>query len=235
MNLPTQKEIRWFVTELINIRLDTERTPNYIADIEFDFREILDHKFLFTTISNRADAQSKIKEMLYSIKDDGEFLNNFNNFDNDLLNWKTAGNGNIIIKGFQTGLLTAYLKERILKGEKVFSLTINTKKQQVIAVYGENTGKRIESGEQYLAFCFFKKCPNRLITYRELVDEFKRSLPHEADYYFLKCPDDQSKEDHVKTVVENLKRKLIEAGERYSIDIDKVLETVSKRGYISHM
>lgn len=236
MNAPTKKEMRWFVSKLIDIREDTTVTPNHIANVIFSYEEILKQKEkIFTTEVDTEDVvKKKITDMLSLIKEDNEFLSKFNNFNKKLLSWKPSTH-DIKIIGYQTGLLKSYLKERVLKGEKVFGLTSNKKGQNVIAVYGDSTGKVIESGEQFLVFCYFLKYPNRLITHQELIGEFKRSLPHDAQHYLLKYPDDQSKEDHIKTVVENLKRKLIEIGKKYDIDIDKVLETISKKGYISHM
>ena len=234
MNKPTKTQMRWFVKHLIDIRQDLERTPDHIADIEFDWRDIVKQRAIFN-IRDRVPAQNKVDEMLNRIKNDGEFLDSFNNFDERRLDWEILQNGNIKIAGFQTGLLTAYLKEKIIKGEKVFGLTVNDKGQQVLDVYGENTGQRIESQEQYRAFCYFLSNPNRIIPYLEIFEEFKRGALHDGDYWHNKCPIDEKKVEFVQETVYNLKRKLIEIGKKYAIDIDKHLETNSKKGYKFNM
>ena len=230
MNIPTKKEMRWFVLKLIDIRNDLDRTPDHVADIEFDWRDIIRQRAIFE-IRERVPAQNKVEEMLYRIKNDGEFLDSFNNFNEKRLEWKILRNGNIKIMGYQIGLLTAYLKEKIIKGEKVFGLTTNTKGQQVLVVYGENTGKRIESREQFMAFCWFLSNPGRVISYLELLEEFKKGMPHDGEYYTIKYPTPEQKIEFVQTTVYNLKRKLMEIGEKYGIDVEKHLETISKKGY----
>src|ERR1035437_4042533 len=154
MRKDIKKEMRWFVLKLIDIRDDLNRTPDHIADIEFKYEDILGQESIFG-ITRRPEAQRKVKEMLKRIKDDNEFLDSFHNFDARHLRWEFLRNGNIKIKGFQKGLLTAYLKEKIIKGEEVLGLTTNAQHQNVLTVYGENTGQRIVSGEQFLAFCYF--------------------------------------------------------------------------------
>lgn len=222
--------MRWFVLKLIDIRNDLNRTPDHIADIEFDWRDIIRQRAIFE-IRERVPAQNKIKEMLYRIKNDGEFLDRFNHFDENRLSCNILPNGNVNIKGYQTGLLTAYLKENILKGEKVFGLTVNIKRQSVLTVYGENTGKRVESQEQFRSFCYFLNNPNRIIPYLEIFEEFKRGTLHDGQYYTTKCPTDEKKVEFVQTTVHNFKRKLIDIGKKYDIDIDRHLETISKKGY----
>ncbi len=222
--------MRWFVSELINIRKDLKRTPDYVADIEFNWKDIKKAKSIFN-IEDKLHAQNKIQEMLFKIKNDGEFLDSFNHFDERRLDWEVLENDNIKITGYQTGLLTRYFKERILKDEKVFGLTTNLQRQNVLTVYGENTGKRIESQEQFRAFCYFLNNPNRIITYLEIFEEFKRGALHDGDYWHNKCPTDDLKEKFVQENVYNLKRKLIEVSKKYDLDIDKHLETISKKGY----
>jgi hypothetical protein len=232
MNKPIKREMRWFVSKLIDMREDTNITPTHIADINFDYEEIIKQKPIFS-ITNRAGAKSKIIEMLTLIKGDAEFLNKLNNRDKKLLKWKSLADS-IKIKGYQIGLLKAYLIWNILKGEKIFGLALNNKKKQVITVYGENTGKRIETGPQYIAFCYFLKHPNKPISYLELFGEFKRSLPHEGEYYNIEYPINKDKEKFVQDTVYNLRRKLVEAGGNL-VDVDKVLETIPKKGYRYNM
>lgn len=231
MNLPTKKEMRWFVMKLIDIR---DSLPNHVADIEFNCNDIIKQKFIFN-ITTTIGAKTKIEEMLYLIKNDGIFLDSLNNFQESRLSWNFFSDKDIRIVGYQMKLLTEYLKENILKGEKVFSLTVNTKGQQVIEVYGDNTGKRIESQEQFRAFCYFLNNPNRIIPYPEIFEELKRGTLHDSDYYTIKYPTDEKKEEFVQSTVYNLKRKLIKTSEKYGIDIDKVLETISKKGYRYHI
>jgi hypothetical protein len=234
MRKDIKKEMRWFVLKLIDIRNDLNRTPDHIADIEFEYEDIVRQESIFGTM-NRVNAQRKIKEMLARIKNDGEFLTSFNNFDEKRLNTKVLPNGNIKIIGYQIKLLTTYLKENIIKGEKVFGLTTNAQHQNVLTVYGENTGQRLMSGEQFLIFCRFLSNSGRLISYLELMTEIKKSMPHDGEYYTVKYPTPEQKIEFIQTTVYNLKRKLIEVGRKYDIDINKVLETVPRKGYISHM
>jgi hypothetical protein len=109
MNKPTKKEMTWFVTKLIKIRGNTDLTPNHIADIEFDYKDILKQKSIFKKITTKAGAQNKIEEMLYLIKGDYVFLKSLDDFDEKHLLMKTLQNGNISIKGYQMEVLTAYL------------------------------------------------------------------------------------------------------------------------------
>lgn len=236
MNLPTQKEMLWFVSELVDIRNDLKRTPNHIADIEFDCKKILKKKSIQRSIfglTTKEEARTKVQEMLVLIKSDGEFLDSLNNFNGNRLQWEfTQTNDALLkIKGYQTKLLIAYRKERILKGEKVFGLTTNAKGQQVLLVCGVNTGKRIESQEQFRAFCYFLNNPGRIIPYLEIFEEFKRGALHDSNFWNTKYPTVDKKELFVQSTVYNLKRKLIEIGIKYDIDIDKVLETYSKKGF----
>lgn len=105
MNKPTKTQMQWFVTRLIEIRKDLNLTPDHIADIKFDWREIMRQRGIFNIRSNQA-AKNKVDEMLSRIKGDGEFLDSFHHFNKKRLSWDVRGNS---IKGFQTGLLTAYL------------------------------------------------------------------------------------------------------------------------------
>jgi hypothetical protein len=231
MNVSIKKQMRWFVLKLIDIRDDLNRTPDHVADIEFRYEDITTRQESIFGIMGRPAFQRKVKEMLVRIKKDGEFLSSFNNFNAKLLNLKVLANGNIKIIGYQKELLTTYFKKRILKGEKTFGLATNPDGQSVLTIYGENTGKRIESQEQYRAFCYFLNNPNRIIPYLEIFEEFKRGALHDGDYWHNKCPTDGKKEEFVQTTVYNLKRKLIEIGKKYDVDIDKHLETISKKGY----
>ncbi len=230
MNIPTKTEMRWFVLKLIDIRNDLKRTPDHIVDIEFDCKEVAKQKVIFD-ITDRVSAQNKVEEMLYRIKNDGEFLDSFNNFDEKRLKWEILRNGNIKIIGYQIGLLTKYLKDKITKGEEVFGLTVNALHQNVLTVYGENTGKRIESEQQIKAFCHFLNNPNRIIPYLEIFGEFTRGAFHSGDYWHNKCPTDEKKVEFVQETVYNFKRILIGIGKKYDIDIEKHLETIPKKGY----
>jgi len=231
MRANIKKQMRWFLLKLIDIRDDLNRTPDHVADIEFKYEDITRQQELIFGAMERPAFQKKVKEMLKRIKDDNEFLDSFNKFNKKLLLWKIQRNGNVKIKGFQRGLLTAYLKDKIIKDEKVFGLTTNPQHQNVLTVYGENTGKKIESQEQSRAFCYFLNNPNRTIHYLEIFQEFTRGTLHDGNYWHNKCPTDDNKIDFVQTTVYNLKRKLIEIGKKYDIDIDKHLETISKKGY----
>ncbi len=233
MNIPTKREMRWFVQRLIDIRDDVGITPDHITNINFDYKEIEKQKGIFN-INDKEVAKNKTEEMLYRIKNDGEFLDKFNHFDEKRLSWELpiASRDSIIIKGYQRGLLSFYLKENILKGEKVFGFTVNDKGQQVILVYGDNTEQRIESQEQFRAFCYFLSHQGKTIKYLELFEEFKRGTTHDGAYYNTKYPTSDDRKNFVQTTVYNLKRKLIELSKRYDIDIDKILQTFSKEGYI---
>lgn len=233
MNISIKKQMRWFVLKLIDIRNDLNRTPDHVVDIEFKHGDIITAEELIFGTMNELVFQNKVKEMLKRIKDDDEFLDSFNKFDKRRLLWNVQRNGDIKIKGFQKGLLTAYLKEKILKGENTFGLTTNAQHQNVLTVYGENSGKRIESGEQIRVFDYFRANSGRIISYLELYEEIKNGLIHlhNGEYYTLKYPTTDDKEVFVQMTVSNLKRKLIEISKKYDIDIDKHLETLSKRGY----
>ena len=117
MNIPTKKEMTWFVQRLIDIRNDTERTPTHIADIEFDYKEIIRQKSIFGN-KTKMLAQVKIDEMLYLIKGDNIFLDGLNHFNPSNLSWCVLQNGNISIKGFQMEVLKAYMLEKILGVKK---------------------------------------------------------------------------------------------------------------------
>ena len=90
MRKDIKKEMRWFVLKLIDIRNDLDRTPDHVADIEFDCGDIISRESIFG-ITSRPEAQRKIKEMLDRIKNDGEFLNSFYNFNIYQLNVTKEG------------------------------------------------------------------------------------------------------------------------------------------------
>lgn len=233
MNKPTKQQMGWFVTKLIDIREDTKRTPNHIADIEFDCKEIAKQKSIFPT-TDEATPKEKIISMLDLIKNDNVFLAGFHNFNGDLLSWTPSDDGIFQIKGYQTKLLKAYRQENIFDGERVFGLTKNDEGQQVISLYGESTDQPVESEDQYRAFCYLLSNPGRIVTYLELFDEITKSRLHSPNYYPELYTNDTQKKMLVKTTVYNLKRKLYAIGKKYDIDIDSVLETMSKKGYRYH-
>lgn len=116
MNIPTKKGMLWFVSKLIEIREDTKRTPNHIADIVFDFKDILKEKSIFH-ISNKAQAQNKVIEMLALIKNDGVFLDSLNHFDGNRLSYEDLPKGKLLIKGYQIEVLNGYLDK--IKGTTI--------------------------------------------------------------------------------------------------------------------
>ena len=107
MNLPTKKEMKWFVSRLIKIRTNTTLTPDHVQDVEFKYQDVIDTQLF--NIAEKSDAQDKIISMLSRIKLDGIFLDGFNHFNGDRLSWARLRNGNIKIIGYQTELLQAYL------------------------------------------------------------------------------------------------------------------------------
>ncbi len=110
MNVPTKKAMLWFVSKLIEIREDTKRTPNHIADIVFDCNDIVKEKSTFN-ISDKAQAQNKSIEMLALIKNDGVFLDSLNHFDGNRLSYEVLLEGNLLIKGYQIEVLSGYLEK----------------------------------------------------------------------------------------------------------------------------
>lgn len=112
MNLPTTQQMTWFVQRLIDIRNDIERTPNHIADIEFDYKEIIGQKKVFG-IKTKILAQTKIDEMLYLIKGDNIFLDSLNHFDKNNLLWERLPSGSVLIKGYQMEVLEGYMLRKI--------------------------------------------------------------------------------------------------------------------------
>jgi len=230
MRKDIKKEMRWFVLKLIDIRNNLNRTPDHVADIEFYYQDIISQESIFG-ITSKPIAQKKVKEMLDRIKNDGEFLNSFYNFNEKRLQYKVLSNGNVKIIGYQTKLLTAYLKENILRGERIFDLTSNSKGQSVLTIYGEETEEKIESREQINAFYLFRKNPSKTIHYPELFEEFKKGMLHDGEYYAIRYPTINDKVKFVQDTVYNLKRKLLKTSKKYDIDINKVLKTIPKKGY----
>lgn len=99
--------MNWFISDLINIREDLERTPNFTADIHYDYRDIIKQKSIFK-ITTKLGAINKIDEMLSYIKSDAIFLGSFN-ISEKYLSYSVMPNGVTVIKGYQIEILNGYL------------------------------------------------------------------------------------------------------------------------------
>jgi len=116
MNRATNNEMTWFIKRLIDIRNDVNRTPNHIADIKFDYREIISQKIIFGKM-DKSLAQRKVCDMLALVKNDYTFLNSLDHFDERRLVYEILStDGDILIKGYQMEVLEGYMKK--IKGEK---------------------------------------------------------------------------------------------------------------------
>lgn len=127
MLTPTIIELNWFLSDLIKIRNDLKRTPNYTADIEYNYRDILKQKSIFG-INNKAGAINKILEMLSYIKSDKVFLGSLNVYEKDL-SFGVTKDDIILITGYQMEILTGYLDKINGKNKKKIILKINTDKK----------------------------------------------------------------------------------------------------------
>lgn len=230
MNIPTKKEMRWFVSRLIDIREDTDITPNHVADIVFDLNEIIGQKSIFK-ITEEFNPKDKVTSMLNLIKDDNEFLASFHNFKKDNLNFEDSNNDFIVIKGYQTKLLKSYRKENIFADEKLFTLTVNTEGKTIISIYGENTNVPLESEDQRRFFYYLLKHPKKFLSYRSLFKEITKGRTHNFDYYSNLYPTTSQQNTFVSDTRYNLKRKLEPLCQKYDIDIDKVIEIKHKEGF----
>lgn len=127
MTEPTKKELNWFIPDLIKIRDDLKRTPNYTADIEYNYKDILKQKSIFG-INNKAGAINKILEMLSYIKSDKVFLGGLN-VDEKYLSFGVIKDDIILITGYQREILIEYLDKINGRNKKKIILKINTDKK----------------------------------------------------------------------------------------------------------
>lgn len=135
MTEPTKRELNWFISDLIKIRDDLGRTPNFTANIQYDYKDIIKQKSIFG-ITTKPGAISKIEEMLSYIKSDIVFLGSLN-VDEKYLLFSVMPNGMTIIKGYQMEILTGYLDKINGRSKKKIILKINTEKK-IITRESEN-------------------------------------------------------------------------------------------------
>lgn len=219
-----------FVNTLIKERGDITKCPDYVCDIKFDLRTILNakNKKIFRIV-NISEAASYLKDLLGLIKEDTAFLSKFN-IPKESLNWEEQGHS-LIIKGFQTEVLKNYRKLRLYAGKTLFSFGKNQTGQQTIKIYGIDTGKKIIPGPQFIVFSYFLKHPEKTIKYETLYKKIKNSSTNGPNYYNTNYPEETDQKNLVVQTVNNLTAKLKKISLDHNIDITSVISNESSIGY----
>lgn len=215
----TRRQMTWFILKLLNLRM---KIDGFSSPIQFTTNLIKSPLFNLEQCSQR----DHVLNMLREIKEDEDFLVKVKR-DGKELTWEEA-DGFIIIKKFGTEFLLSYFKERLHNEKSIFGFSTNTRRAQILTIFGEKTNITI-SGNQYLVLAHLLRNFSRKVapfsSHHELYAELKKNKSHGADYW-------ASREEYslqiVDDTINNLRRTLKDAAKGFLHKETKFIE--NKRG-----
>jgi len=211
-----KKQLEWFVSELINIRLETD---GYYSDIKFNLNSITSCPVTDFDTSNKTPEEHALK-MLKEIK--GFLINK-----KELTYEKEEGNF-IVIKNLTTNHLKLFLKNYLNKSINLFSEGQDSTGKKVLKYLNQNTDVII-SGNSLTVFRYLLKKFGKDVTFEELNIAIKKQRNFSRGSTNESGSINEEEKIAVSSAISELRRKIRETG--CSINPSDIIGSISSIGY----